>query len=128
MKKVKETKEEQTPIDVSTLITPVLNRVCIQLITEGDYADGKITKLNKGCEIYAKVVSVGSTVQSMKANDYVLLRSGMTFPACFNLFGKEYTIVNESDLLCVIDASITINFSSEKLKEGNKSGIITELN
>ena len=102
--------------EIKDLITPTLNKILIELITESEEHIKGVKRLNKGVEIYVKIHQVGNSVTSCKAGDFALTRPQMTF-STFKLYGKDFSIISEHDLIVVLDPNIISEFSTDKLKE-----------
>lgn len=113
-------------MELSDMIMPTGQKVLLELIQESNEHIAGITRLNKEVEIYAKVAAVGARAQDVKVNDWVLTRPGITFQS-FKIYGKEYTMVYDTDLIAVLHESILPELSTDKIKgvsNGKNSSII----
>ena len=105
-------------LEIGDMITPDPNMVLIEVITESsEYLPG-ITRVNKGCEPYQKVIAVGKTdvPYFAKPGDYVLCRPELQFKA-FSIAGHEYTLLFKHEIQAVLDPAILSEFRSDKRKD-----------
>lgn len=113
-------------MQISDLVKPTGQKVLLELIQESNEHIPGIKRLNKEVEIYAKVAAVGSKVQDVSLNDWVLTRPGITFQS-FKLYNKEYTMVYDTDLIAVLHEDILKELSTDKIK-GVSNGKIDIIN
>jgi co-chaperonin GroES (HSP10) len=107
--------------DLSSEITPTLNRVFVKLIKESDeYFSGlKKTDANTAVEPYVLVLKVGESVKSTQAGDYALTRMNMTFDA-FKMGNDNYSIINEHDIIAVISKEVATHMSNERISQAGR--------
>ena len=91
--------------------------VLIELITENNEYIPGISRLNKGCENYVLIQSVGEGTKQdfMKPGDYALTRPEMNFKA-FSFKGKDLSIIYKHDITAVIPEEVLPELQSDKQK------------
>lgn len=117
--------------DLAKLIRPNNNYVLVEIILEGDKYESGISRLNKACEPYSKVLSVGDSFSSevlvgntgtepfLKPGDYIITRPNLSFNT-FELEGKLVSFIQKHEIVSRIDESLIDQFKGDKQKEITK--------